>query len=97
MEKALKEIREKLKKNEKVLKKLHVRALFLFGLVLRKNIEKINDLDFLVDFEKKTFDDYMDLKFFLEDLFKIKVDLVINTAIKKSLKEIITKESVRVA
>ncbi len=47
-----------------------------------------SDIDILVEFEKdkKTFDNYMDLKFFLEDLFKCKVDLVIAEAIKPDLK-----------
>ena len=34
----------------------------------------------------KTFDNYMDLKFFLEDLFNCKVDLVIVETIKPELK-----------
>ena len=42
----------------------------------------------LVEFEKgkKTFDNYMELKFFLEDLFNCKVDLVILESIKSDLK-----------
>lgn len=41
-----------------------------------------------MEFEKgkKTFDNYMDLKFFLEVLFKRKVDLVVIEAIKSDLK-----------
>ncbi len=45
-------------------------------------------MDLLVEFEKDkiTFDNYMDLKFFLEYLFKRKVDLVMHEAIKPDLK-----------
>lgn len=45
---------------------------------------------------KKTFDNYMDLKFYLEDLLGVEVDLVIKSAIKPKLKEYILKEVVYV-
>jgi len=38
-----------------------------------------------VELGKKTFDNYMDLKFFLEKLFKCKNDLVMKDAIKPRL------------
>jgi len=44
-------------------------------------------LEFLVELEKKTFDNYMDLKFFLEELFVYKVDSVIKENIKPRLRE----------
>jgi hypothetical protein len=44
-------------------------------------------VDILVEFEEdeKTFDNYMDLKFFLEDLFGLNVDLVVEGTIKPDL------------
>ena len=50
----------------------------------------------LVVFEEgqKTFDNYMDLKFYLEDLFGREVDLVTERALKPQLKDIIMKEVV---
>jgi predicted nucleotidyltransferase len=50
-----------------------------------------SDIDILVEFQKgkKTFNNYMDLKFFLEDLFGCTVDLVISEAIKPQLKSYI--------
>jgi predicted nucleotidyltransferase len=47
-----------------------------------------------VEFEIKSFDAYMDLKFFLEDLFSFQVDLVIADAIKPRLRESLLKEAV---
>ena len=41
--------------------------------------------------KEKTFDNYMDLKFFLEDLFQCKVELVIVDALKTDLKPIILR------
>jgi len=55
-----------------------------------------SDLDVLVMFEEgqKTFDNYMDLKFYLENLFGRKVDLVTEKALKPQLKDIIMKDVV---
>jgi len=61
-----------------------------------ERIDLTSDLDFVVEFEKKSFDGCMDLKFFLEDLFLCPVDLVIHDAIKLRLRETILKESVYV-
>ena len=45
-------------------------------------------MDFLVEFEgATTFDRYMDLKFFLEDLFDLPVDLVTKRSLKKEISQ----------
>ena len=51
------------------------------------------EANIIVEFEKgkKTFDNYMELKFFLEDLFNCKVDLVILESINPDLKPHILK------
>jgi len=68
-----------------------VRRIGLFGSYIRDEQTENSDIDILVEFEKnkKTFDNYMELKFFLEDLFECKIDLVVREAIKPSLKEYI--------
>ena len=71
-----------------------VRRLGLFGSAVRGEATQESDLDFLVEFQTKSFDAYMDLKFFLEDLFRCQVDLVIADAIKPRLRESILKEAV---
>jgi predicted nucleotidyltransferase len=43
-----------------------------------------------------TFDRYMDLKFFLEELLQCRVDLVTEAALRPRLKTAIEKELVRV-
>ena len=53
-----------------------------------------SDLDFVVQFEKKSFDGYMAVKEFLEALFGCRVDLVIEDAIKPRLREDIINEAV---
>ena len=52
------------------------------------------DLDFVVELERKTFDAYMDLKLFLEDLFGCPVDLVLADAIKPRLRPTILREMI---
>ena len=63
-----------------------VRKIGLFGSYLSGRQKKGSDLDFLVVFDKPTFRNYMGLKFFLEDLFHRKVDLVIEEDLKPELK-----------
>lgn len=55
-----------------------------------------SDIDILVTFQEgqETFDNYMDLKFFLEDSFNKKVDLVIEDSIKTRVKERIIQETI---
>lgn len=64
-----------------------VRRIGLFGSYSRGEQTETSDVDILVEFEddEKTFDNYMDLKFFLEDLFGLKVDLVMEGTIKPDL------------
>jgi len=54
-------------------------------------------MDFLVEFESPSFDAYMDTKFFLEDLFQCKIDLVIESNLKPRLRPYILNEVVYVS
>lgn len=62
----------------------------MFGSYLKGEAKESSDIDVLVEFEKgkKTFDNYMELKFFLEDLFKRKVDPVIDESVKPELRKV---------
>lgn len=70
-----------------------VNKIGLFGSCAREEMNPESDLDIIVDFFEPTFDNYMDLKFFLEDMFGRKVDLVVADAIKPRLVPIIEKEA----
>jgi len=75
-----------------------VKSLALFGSVARDEASNTSDLDFLVEFEgTATFDRYMDLKFFLEDLFGKPVDLVTKRSLKPQIAESVLKEAINVA
>jgi predicted nucleotidyltransferase len=71
-----------------------VRRLGLFGSFARQQQGKDSDVDILVEFEPvlKTFDNFMHLAFFLEDLFKRHVELVTTDALSPYLGPHILKE-----
>jgi len=78
--------------------KFGVLDIALFGSRVKNSQKKGSDLDLLVELkhESKTFDNYMDLKFFFEDHFKLKVDLVLKDSLRPELKKIILAEAVHV-
>lgn len=80
------------------LRSFKVSALYLFGSAARGELGPDSDLNFVVEFEAGAgFDEYMDLKFFLEGLFGRKVDLVTQWSLKPRLRPVFQKEGVRVA
>ena len=88
-----------LKHHDKTIKsRFGVKKIGLFGSFIRGEELENSDIDILVEFEKgqKTFDNYMELKFYLEDIFNRKVDLVIISSIKPHLKDNILDETVYV-
>ena len=62
--------------NTDTIKMYGVKRLGLFGSFLKSSGNNKSDVDILVEFQKdkKLFDNYMELKFFLERLFHRKVD-----------------------
>jgi uncharacterized protein len=74
-----------------------IKSLFLFGSVARNEATQESDLDFVVDFDGMiTFDQYMDLKIFLEDLFGKKIDLAIKDTLKLQIRQKILEEAIDV-
>ncbi|MBN1918195.1 MAG: nucleotidyltransferase family protein [Verrucomicrobia bacterium] len=73
-----KDILEALDQNRSRLSALGVRRIGLFGSYVRGEQRPDSDIDLLVEFQpgRKTFDSFMELSFFLEDLFQRKVELV---------------------
>lgn len=60
----------------------------LFGSFLDDRADEASDIDLLVSFASPDFDNYMDMKFFLEDLFGRKVDLVIENNLKPAFSDV---------
>ncbi len=94
MEKSRDEILKVLQQNRDEIRSFGVRQLGLFGSYARGEATETSDLDFVVEFDRKSFDAYMDLKVFLEELFGCRVDLVLADVIKPRLRATILKEAV---
>ena len=88
------EILKTVEENREKIRGFGVTRLGLFGSAVRGEATDASDLDFVVEMEDVTFDSYMDLKEFLEELFGRKVDLVMDDAIKPRLRPIIMNETV---
>ena len=83
---------ELLQQNRNALRGFGVERLALFGSCAREEETVCSDLDFLVELKAKSFDAYMDLKHFLEELFDCPVDLVLEDTIKPRLRPQIMKD-----
>jgi predicted nucleotidyltransferase len=94
MNKGREEILTILEQNRGAIRGYGARRLGLFGSYARDEATEASDLDFVVEFETKSFDAYMNLKEFLEGLFGCRVDLVLADAIKPRLRATILEEAV---
>ena len=88
------EILRELRANSQRIKALGTASIGLFGSFSVGSPTSESDIDFIVRFEpgKKTFDNYMDLKFLLESLYPGRpVDLVIEDSLKPALRPFISE------
>ena len=69
-----------------------VKKIGVFGSHARGEHGPDSDVDILVEFEHVTFDNYMDLLYYLEELLGASVDLVTVGGISPYLKEHVEKE-----
>ncbi|MFQ6063828.1 MAG: nucleotidyltransferase family protein, partial [Methanosarcinales archaeon] len=76
------------------IKKFDVKRIGLFGSFVRNEQKGNSDIDFIVEFEykKKNFDNFIELCFYLEELFGRKVDVLTKEGISKFIKPYIDKE-----
>jgi len=75
-----------------------LKRLAVFGSVARGTAAEDSDVDFLVEFEHPAgFDDFMDLRFHLEDLLGVRVDLVTAKGIRPGMRDAIEREAISVA
>jgi len=83
-----------MQKHFRDLKTYKVKRVGLFGSFAGAHQNAKSDIDILVEFDRggKTFDNYMDLKFYLEKLFHRKVDLVLKDALKTRIRNKVLSE-----
>lgn len=91
------EVVTRVRSHRSELNALGVKSLDLFGSVARGETRAGSDVDVLVEFQSSpSFDQFMDLKFFLEDLLGRQVDLVTPSALKPRMRPVVERESFRV-
>ncbi len=70
------------------LEQMGVKSLRLFGSVARDEAREDSDLDFLVEFEDTpSLFELFEVRYFLEDLFKCRVDLGMEQSLREHLRE----------
>jgi predicted nucleotidyltransferase len=89
------EVFELLRTNDRQLRRLGVRRYGLFGSFARGEHSVGSDVDLLVEFEpgQKTFDNFIRLSFFLEELFGRRVELVTPESLSPHLGPHILREA----
>ncbi len=80
-----KEIIKKIERNKHKIKKFRVKKIGLFGSYLKNKQTKKSDIDFLVEFEKPSFDNYAELLILLEEIFSKKIDLITLESLRPEL------------
>jgi hypothetical protein len=90
------EILRTTEKHKDKIRRFGVRRLALIGSFARGEQTEESDLDFLVEFDTKTFDSFMELIFFLEDLFGCSVDVLIADSLRERVRSSIMKEAIYV-
>lgn len=78
--------------HKELLQKYKVKRIGLFGSHVRQSQNKRSDIDFLVEFEKPSFDNYMDLLFSLESLFGKSIDLVTHNGLSPYMRPYVENE-----
>ena len=93
-----KQVVTRIQANQARLTELGVASLSLFGSMARGDSTEDSDIDLLVRFDgRASFDRYMDLKLFLEDLLGRRVDLVTEQALREEIRAHVQQDLLRVA
>ena len=84
-------------RRREISKRFDVERVGLFGSAARDELREDSDVDVLVSFRgRATFDGYMNLKFYLEELFGRKVDLVTEKGLKPRARSHVERDLIRV-
>ena len=83
-----------LQENQDKIKALGVKKLGLFGSVVREQQRSDSDIDLLVEFQpgQKTFDNFIQLSFLLEDVLNRPIELVTTESLSPYLSPYIIEE-----
>jgi len=89
-----KELIERILSHQETIRSYGVNRLGFFGSFVRDEVKESSDVDFFIEFdpEKKNFDNFMDLGFYLEELTGRKIELVTPQSLNKYIGKYITQE-----
>lgn len=86
------QILKALQQNDDLLRKYSVKRIGLFGSYARGQQRRGSDVDFLVEFETPTYDNFFYLSTSLERLLRRKVELITNGSLSRHIKPFVDKE-----
>jgi len=93
-----KQVLNLLKEHLEEIRQFRIQKISIFGSVARNEETPQSDIDVLIKFDgPASYDLYMELKFFLEDLLGRKVDLITEDAMRSEIRPFIEKDLIRVA
>ena len=87
------DIKKILKENKEILEKYQVKAISLFGSYVRGEQREDSDIDLLVDFKINSYENFINLIFSLEKLFKKEITIVTPDGISPYIKPYVLKEA----
>ena len=89
-----KDIVSSIRESRSALRSLGVKSIGLFGSFVRDHGSPRSDVDMLVEFDsvKRTYDNFIDTCFFLEELLKRKVELVTTDSLSPHIKPYVLEE-----
>jgi uncharacterized protein len=88
------EIQKRLRAHREAIESCGVENLQLFGSWARDEGHSASDVDFLVSFNQKSYENYFKLRELLQEILERPVDLVTTEALKPALREAILEEAV---
>lgn len=87
------DIKRIIREHKDILEKYKVKSIALFGSYVRNEQKEDSDIDLLVEFEKPTYNNFINLVFTLEDLFKKEVTIVTPRGMSPYILPYILKEA----
>lgn len=90
------EIKKILLKNKDILKRYKVKSIALFGSYVRNEQKQDSDIDFLVELEEYTYDNFINLVFSLEELLKKEVNLIPEGSLSPYIEPYVEKEAEKI-
>ena len=89
-------IKETIREHKEILKKYKVKSVALFGSYVRNEQKEDSDIDLLVEFEKDTYHNFINLIFSLEELLKKEITIVSKEDLSPYIQPYVLKEIERI-